>query len=90
MPDGTGFLPEAPANAAQVSRPVVDYLIRIGEVEKQSGLGRSTIYRRMAEGSFPLAVEVGGGQVRWRQSEVAGWVATREPGKMKGCTVDCP
>jgi prophage regulatory protein len=52
----------------------VDYLIRIGEVEKQTGLGRSSVYRRMRDGTFPLALEVGGGQVRWRQSEVSGWL----------------
>ncbi|WP_338661743.1 AlpA family phage regulatory protein [Pararoseomonas sp. SCSIO 73927] len=56
----------------------VDYLIRIGEVEKQTGLGRSSIYRRIREGSFPEALNVGGGQVRWRQSEVKGWADTRE------------
>ena len=51
----------------------VDYLLRVSEVEKQCGLGRSTIYRRMGDGSFPLALEVGGGQVRWRQSDVTRW-----------------
>ena len=61
----------------------VDYLLRIAEVEKQTGLGRSSIYRRIREGSFPEALNVGGGQVRWRQSEVTRWRDALEPVKMR-------
>ncbi|MFC0407959.1 helix-turn-helix transcriptional regulator [Roseomonas elaeocarpi] len=51
----------------------LDRLLRIGEVENHVGMTRSTIYRRIAEGSFPRPREIGGGQVRWRQSEVKEW-----------------
>jgi prophage regulatory protein len=66
-----------------VAEAQVDYLIRIAEVERQTGLARSTIYRRMAEGTFPLAVGVGRGQVRWRQSEVTRWRDSLEPVRMR-------
>ena len=55
----------------------VDYLLRIADVEKQTGLGRSAIYRRMGSGTFPEPVALGGGQVRWRQSEINAWVQDR-------------
>ena len=51
----------------------VDYLLRIAEVEKQSGMARSTIYKRMADGTFPEPVKLSSRQVRWRQSDVTRW-----------------
>jgi prophage regulatory protein len=41
----------------------VTRLIRIKEVQHRVGLGRSTIYRWMAEGKFPRAVQLGGSTV---------------------------
>ncbi len=60
----------------------VDYLIRLPEVEKQVGLKRSSIYRRMAEQTFPQALDLGGGQVRWRQSAITGWLNGLEQRKL--------
>ncbi|MBP0493060.1 helix-turn-helix transcriptional regulator [Pararoseomonas indoligenes] len=54
-----------------------DILIRIAEVERQVSLTRSAIYRRMRVGTFPLAVDLGGGQVRWWQSEIIAWKRER-------------
>ena len=51
----------------------VDYLLRIAEVEKQSGLTRSSIYRRIKDGTFPAPRSLGAGQVRWEQSKITGW-----------------
>lgn len=41
-----------------------DFYLRLAEVEREVGLGRPTIYRRMREGTFPLARQLGGGSVR--------------------------
>ncbi|WP_424139216.1 helix-turn-helix transcriptional regulator [Roseomonas chloroacetimidivorans] len=54
-----------------------DTLIRIAEVERQVSLTRSSIYRRMRAGVFPLPVDLGGGQVRWWQSEITAWKRDR-------------
>ncbi|MFT8245228.1 helix-turn-helix transcriptional regulator [Roseomonas sp. BN140053] len=56
-----------------MAKAEVDYLLRIAEVEKQSGLTRSSIYRRIKEGTFPAPRALGAGQVRWPQSEVTRW-----------------
>jgi len=62
----------APAWAADMARNAspedvedrrVTRLIRIKEVQHRVGLGRSTIYRWMAEGKFPRAVQLGGSTV---------------------------
>lgn len=52
-------------------------LLPIKLVKAKAGLGRSTIYRRIAEGSFPPAYDRGGGRVGWKMSEIEEWVAKR-------------
>ena len=55
----------------------VTRLIRLPEVQHGVGLGRSTIYRWMAEGKFPKPVQLGGYSVAWAENEVEAWIATR-------------
>lgn len=52
-------------------------LIRMPEVQHRVGLGRSTIYRWMAEGRFPKPVQLGGYTVAWPEHEIADWITTR-------------
>jgi prophage regulatory protein len=42
-------------------------------VEKLSGLARSTIYRKIKDGSFPRPVSIGGNAVRWKLSDIVDW-----------------
>jgi prophage regulatory protein len=44
-------------------------------VEARTGLSRSTIYLRIAAGSFPKPISLGARAVRWLESEVEGWLA---------------
>ncbi|MGR5151297.1 AlpA family transcriptional regulator [Photobacterium swingsii] len=53
--------------------------MRLKEVMNVTGLGRSSIYNFMAEGSFPKSVPLGGRAVAWVESEVFEW--------MEGCLV---
>ena len=41
------------------------------------GLSRSELYRKMQEGTFPGSVKVSKRAVRWRESEVEGWIEER-------------
>ncbi|MGG5811432.1 helix-turn-helix transcriptional regulator [Falsiroseomonas sp. CW058] len=59
--------------------PPVDPWIGISRVEAEVGLGRSTIYRRMDAGTFPVPRDLGGGVVRWPLSEIRAWKAARPP-----------
>jgi prophage regulatory protein len=52
-------------------------LIRLKEVQHRVGLGRSTIYRWMAEGKFPEPVRLGGHAVAWVQHDIDEWIAGR-------------
>jgi prophage regulatory protein len=50
--------------------------LRRGEVEELSGLSRSTIYRRIGEGTFPAPFNLGGHCVRWRSQDLVEWKET--------------
>lgn len=52
----------------------VTRLIRLPEVMRRVGLGRSTIYRWMSEGKFPTPVQLGGHSVAWVEEEVDAWI----------------
>lgn len=54
-----------------------DRLIRVGDVQEMVGVGRSTVYRWEAEGTFPRRRRVGPGVVGWLESEVLDWLANR-------------
>jgi prophage regulatory protein len=60
-------------NSALHSTPTGDaprVLARLPVVFKITGLGRSTIYRWIAEGSFPAPVRLGRRAVAWRWSDL--------------------
>lgn len=67
MPDS---VPVNPPESKRVTR-----LIRLKEVQHRVGLGRSTIYRWMAEGKFPKPVQLGGYAVAWAQEDIDLWIA---------------
>ena len=52
-------------------------LIRFASVQETTGLSRSTIYVRIAEGMFPPAIPIGPRSVAWRESEIAALNAAR-------------
>ena len=52
-------------------------LLRHPEVEARTGLSRSSIYERMAEGTFPRQVPLSPGSVAWLEEEVEAWIEAR-------------
>lgn len=52
-------------------------LARLPTVLKVTGLGRSTIYRWVADGSFPPPVRLGPRAVAWRWSDLDEWTRSR-------------
>jgi len=49
-------------------------ILRRPEVEARTGLSRSTIYLKIAQGSFPKSVSLGPRAVGWVVSEIDGWL----------------
>lgn len=52
-----------------------DRLLNLHEVKAAVGLGKSMIYRKMREGSFPQSCKAGGCSTRWSEREVQDWIA---------------
>jgi prophage regulatory protein len=46
-------------------------------VKARTGLSRSSIYLRVADGSFPRPISLGARAVGWVESEVEGWIASK-------------
>ena len=57
----------------QETRRQVRFL-RLPEVLARTGLSRSTIYVRMAQGRFPRSVSLGGRAVGWIESKLNEWM----------------
>lgn len=51
--------------------------LRLPTVLRVTGLGRSTIYRLIAEQKFPCPVRLGPRAVAWRRSEIEAWSDAR-------------
>jgi prophage regulatory protein len=52
-------------------------ILRLPEVKQTTGLSRSTIYLRIAEGTFPKPVCLGGRAVGWLEAEIEEWLTRR-------------
>lgn len=51
-----------------------DRILRLNAVLDRTGLSRSTLYRKVEEGSFPAQVKIAKRCVGWRESEVVEWL----------------
>ena len=53
---------------------VATAILRLSTVTSRTGLARSTIYLRVAEGTFPKPIPLGGRAVGWIEAEVEDWL----------------
>lgn len=49
-------------------------LLAFSQVSEAVALGRSSIYQRIKEETFPRPVSLGAHCVRWRSDEIAAWI----------------
>ncbi|MCA0060433.1 MULTISPECIES: AlpA family phage regulatory protein [unclassified Mesorhizobium] len=54
--------------------PEPDRIIRSRTVLARTGLSRSTMYRKIAEGTFPAQIRISVNGAGWRESEINRWV----------------
>ncbi len=52
-------------------------ILRLPTVKSRTGLSRSTIYLRIANGEFPRPVSLGGRAVGWLESDVENWLSDK-------------
>ena len=59
-------------------------ILRLNDVKSRTGLSRSTIYARMAEGDFPSTISLGGRSVGWVETEINDWISARVQNSRRG------
>ena len=52
-----------------------DRIIRLRTVLDRTGLSRSTLYRKIGEGTFPRQVKISIHGAGWRESAINQWIA---------------
>jgi len=52
-----------------------EQLLRLPQVKSITGLSKSTIYSRIAEGTFPKQIPIGPRLVVWVESDIQNWIA---------------
>ncbi|SKA40329.1 transcriptional regulator, AlpA family [Enhydrobacter aerosaccus] len=55
--------------------PAPDRIVRLNTLLVRTGLSRSTIYRKIADGTFPPQIRISINAAGWRESDVNRWVA---------------
>ncbi len=59
-----------------MASPGKDKILRLKTVLERCGLSRSTIYRKMQEGTFPRQERISEHCAGWRESEIDRWIAS--------------
>jgi prophage regulatory protein len=54
---------------------VADRIVRMKTVLARTGLSRSTIYRKIAEGTFPPRIKISINGAGWKESDINRWIA---------------
>jgi len=54
--------------------PAPDRIIRLNTVLSRTGLSRSTIYRKIPEGTFPAQIRISVNGAGWKESDINRWV----------------
>ena len=52
-----------------------DRIVRLKTVLARTGLSRSTIYRKIAEGTFPPQLRISINGAGWHESDIDRWIA---------------
>jgi prophage regulatory protein len=61
-----------------------DRIIRLKSVVARTGLSRSTIYRKIAEGTFPAQLKISTNGTGWHESDINRWIADPVSWRPKG------
>lgn len=65
-------VPSCPSSATAIER--IDRLIPMAELCAITSFSKASIYRKIAEGTFPAPLKIGASRVAWRSSQVESWI----------------
>lgn len=55
--------------------PQPERIIRLRTVLERTGLSRSSVYRKIADGTFPAQLKIGVHGAGWHESAINRWIA---------------
>ena len=55
--------------------PTPDRIVRLKTVLARTALSPSTLYRKIAEGTFPAQIRISVNGAGWRESDIDRWIA---------------
>ncbi|MGJ5175512.1 helix-turn-helix transcriptional regulator [Bradyrhizobium oligotrophicum] len=61
-----------------------DRILRLKTVLARTGLSRSTIYRKIAEGTFPAQLKISANGSGWHESDIGRWIKNPVGWRPKG------
>jgi prophage regulatory protein len=64
--------------------PEPDRIVRLKTVLSRTGLSRSTIYRKIIDGTFPPQIRISVHGSGWRESDINRWIADPATWRSKG------
>ena len=56
------------------TQPIADRFVRLEEVKRRAGLGKTMIYALIKAGSFPPPYKLSPSASRWSEQELAAWI----------------
>ncbi|WP_157874630.1 AlpA family phage regulatory protein [Paraburkholderia atlantica] len=87
----TGAL-EKPMRSASIEAGVTEpvrrarnAIMRRDEVERETGLSHSTIYKRIKDGTFPAPLKIGPGSTGWRVTDIEAFLASPADYRVESC-----
>jgi len=75
---------QKPSAGGRVAVREPDRIIRLKTVLSRTGLSRSTIYRKIADGTFPPQVKISINGTGWHESDINRWIADPVSWRPKG------
>jgi prophage regulatory protein len=70
-------MPDLKANTADTPGSDASPFLRMWAVTRMTGLGRSTIYRLVAQDKFPSPVRLANRAIGWRRTDLERWTEGR-------------
>jgi prophage regulatory protein len=61
----------------EIARTLKMKIMRLKDVMACTGLGRSSIYKFIAAGTFPKPIALGDRAVGWLETEIKDWIASK-------------
>ena len=65
--------------------PTLERLLRIATVVDLTSLSKASIYRKIADRTFPPPLKIGKSRVAWRQSVILSWIAEQSASPTQAC-----